>query len=112
VAVLGGLASIARFLVDGFVSRRSRSRLPLGTLTVNVTGSLVLGLLIGLSLEGDGYLLLGTAVIGSYTTFSTWEAETHRLAESARVGVAAANILVSLALGLAAVELGRLLGGL
>ena len=111
VGVLGGLASIARFVLDGLVSTASGSRLPLGTLAVNLSGALVLGLLIGLGVHGDAYLLAGTAVLGSYTTFSTWMFESERLAEAGGRWVVLANVGASLILGVAAVALGRVIGG-
>ena len=45
----------------------------------------MLGLFAGLALHGDALLLAGTALLGSYTTFSTWMFETHRLAEDGLV---------------------------
>lgn len=111
VGVLGGAGALARFLVDGLVSGASAARFPLGTLVVNLTGSALLGLLVGLALHGHAYLLAGTATIGSYTTFSTWIFESHRHGEDGRPAILAANVLLSLALGLAAAELGRVLAG-
>ena len=83
---------------------------PFGTLAVNVSGAMILGLITGLALGHDQALLAGTAAVGSYTTFSTWMLETQRLTEERRPGAAAANVVVSLALGLAAATLGRLIG--
>ena len=111
VGVLGGLASLARFLLDGLVSAAEPGRLPLGTLAVNLSGTVVLGLLVGVGLHGDAYLLAGTAVIGSYTTFSTWMFETQRLAEDGARWLVAANLGTSLVLGVAAAALGRAIGG-
>lgn len=111
VGVLGGLASIARFALHELVSAVAGTRLPLGTLAVNLSGSFVLGLLVGLGLHGDGYLLAGTAVLGSYTTFSTWMFESERLAEGGTRRVLGANLALSLLLGVAAVELGRVIAG-
>ncbi|HEV3047572.1 MAG TPA: fluoride efflux transporter CrcB [Solirubrobacteraceae bacterium] len=111
VGALGGLGAIARFLLDGLVSANTGGSFPLGTLLVNLSGALVLGVLAGLALGTDAYLLTGTAVIGSYTTFSTWMLESHRLAEDGRARLLAANVIGSLALGLGAAALGRLLGG-
>lgn len=111
VGVLGGTASMARFLLDGLVSTSSTGVFPLGTLAVNLSGTVVLGILVGVGLHGDAYLLGGTAVIGSYTTFSTWLLESHRLAEDGRRWILALNLGLSLALGIAAAELGRLIGG-
>jgi CrcB protein len=111
VVLIGGAGSVLRFLVDGMVSARAGSRFPLGTLVVNLSGALILGLLSGLALSPDAALLGGTAAVGSYTTFSTWMFETERFAEERERGRAAANVIVSLVLGVAAVELGRLIGG-
>jgi fluoride exporter len=111
VAVLGGLGSIARFLVDGYVSARGSSSFPLGTLAVNASGALILGLMAGLALSGEALLLAGTATIGSYTTFSTWMLETHRLGEDGQALAGALNVIVSVIAGLGAAALGRWIGG-
>jgi PII-like signaling protein len=67
VAVLGGIGALGRFALDAAVSSRFGRDFPLGTLAVNVSGAFLLGILFGASLAGDGYLLAGTAVLGSYT---------------------------------------------
>ena len=111
VGLLGGAGALARFVLDAIVSANSGGRFPLGTLAVNLSGAALLGLFVGLALHDDAYLLAGTAVVGSYTTFSTWMFETHRLAEDGWSWLAGLNIVFSLLLGLGAAELGRLLGG-
>jgi CrcB protein len=111
VAVLGSVGSIARFLLDGAVSSRTTGAFPLGTLAVNASGALVLGVLDGVALSGQALTLAGSATIGSYTTFSTWMLETHRLGEDGRLPAGAANVLVSVAVGLGAALLGRTIGG-
>src|SRR6201999_2430934 len=103
--------SVLRFLVDGLLSARSSGRFPLGTLAVNLSGAVILGLLWGLELSPGAALLGGTAAVGSYTTFSTWMFETERLAEERQRARATANVVVSLVLGVAAAALGRLIGG-
>ena len=110
VALLGGAGSVARFLIDGVASQALARAYPLGTLLVNVSGSVVLGLLVGLALDKDAFLLAGTATIGSYTTFSTWSLESQRLAEEGSRWPALANVVLSLALGVAAAALGRAIG--
>jgi fluoride exporter len=109
VALLGGAGAVARFVVDGAVAGRVDRELPVGTLAVNVSGAFLLGLVAGLALAGDALLLVGTATLGSYTTFSTWMLETQRLVEDGEARPAAANIVLSLAAGIAAVAIGRAL---
>jgi CrcB protein len=110
VAALGGLGAVARFALDRLVLSRTGPGFPAGTLAVNVSGAFLLGLLVGISLEGDAYLFAGTAVLGSYTTFSTWMLESHRLGEDGERGGLVANIVLSAVLGLGAAALGRLIG--
>jgi CrcB protein len=110
VALLGGIAAIGRFLLVALVSSRATGVFALGTFVVNMTGALLLGLLTGLTVEGDALVLLGAATLGSFTTFSTWMLETQRLTEDGRLSIAAINILLSLAVGVGAVALGRAIG--
>jgi CrcB protein len=110
VVLIGGAGSLLRFYVDGLVSAVIGRDFPFGTLAVNLSGAVVLGLLTGLALTGDAALLAGTAAVGSYTTFSTWMLESQRLTEERRHRAALVNIAASLVLGVAAAELGRLIG--
>ena len=111
VAVVGGAGAIARFVVDRTVSRRFGGAFPYGTLVINLSGSFALGFVAGLALSTDAALIVGTATIGSYTTFSTWMFETDRLAESGALRAAAANVVVSIVLGVALAALGQTVGG-
>ena len=72
VGLLGGIGALGRFLLDAAVSLRLGRRFPVGTLVVNVSDAFLLGLLAGLGVGGRAILLVGTATLGSYTTFSTW----------------------------------------
>ena len=110
VVLIGGAGSVARFLADGVVAAAGSRDFPLGTLAVNVSGAVVLGLITGLALGHAQALLAGTAAVGSYTTFSTWMLETQRLAEERQYPKAVANVVVSLVLGVAAAAAGRLIG--
>lgn len=112
VAVLGGVGALGRFALDSAISSRFGRDFPLGTLAVNGSGAFLLGMLLGAALPADAYLLAGTAVIGSYTTFSTWMLETQRLGEDGEARGLALNVALSIVIGLAAAELGRLLGEL
>ena len=110
VGLVGGVGAIARFLLDGAVTRRTGRDFPSGTLVVNITGAFLLGLLVGAALSADAYRIAGTGLLGAFTTFSTWAFESHRLGEDGELGVGVANLAVSLALGIGAVWLGRQLG--
>src|SRR6201986_1677364 len=107
--IAGGGAGL-RFYFAALVLSVSGRAFPYGTLAVNLSGAVVLGLLTGLALTGNAALLAGTAAVGSYTTFSTWMLETQRLTEERQHRKAVLNILVSLALGIAAAAVGRLIG--
>ena len=115
---LGGFAgAIARYLVDGLVADRVSGAFPWGTLVVNVSGSLLLGLLFALTIdrallpaEIRGPVLIG--FIGAYTTFSTYMLETWRLVEAGAIGLAFLNLAGSLLLGLVAMVAGLAIGRL
>jgi CrcB protein len=108
VALLGGVGALLRFAVDGLVAERAGgSEFPWGTFAVNISGSFVLGLLAGASLHGDALRLAGTAALGSYTTFSTWMLEAHRLGEDGSLALGLLNVVLSLVVGMAAAALGR-----
>jgi CrcB protein len=116
VAVAGALGAVLRYLVDRTVQARARTDFPSGTLVVNVSGSLVLGLLTGAALHAGlaaGWLaVLGTGLVGAYTTFSTFTFDTVRLLGGDAPGAAMANVLVSLGAGLGAAAAGLALGAL
>jgi fluoride exporter len=111
VAVLGAVGAWARFYVGGVVAARRPSAFPFGTLTVNLTGGFLLGLLTGLSVSGDALLVFGTGLLGGYTTFSTWMVEAQRLGEDGAFAMMWLYLLGSMAAGLAATGVGWLLGG-
>ncbi len=115
VAVAGGLGAACRFLVDSWVATRLRATMPTGTVVVNVTGSLALGLLTGWALGhsggGDVVAGLGTGFLGGYTTFSTASVEAVRLARGGRAGTAVVHALLMVVLSLAAASLGMWLAG-
>ena len=110
VAVLGGAGAVLRFLLDGLVSARAGRDLPFGTLVVNLSGAFVLGIVTGVALTGDALVLAAGATLGSFTTFSTWMFESQRMTEEGEGRFAIANVLVSVAVGLGAIALGRFIG--
>jgi CrcB protein len=110
VGLLGGVGALARFLVDGAVAGRFGRSFPLGTLVVNLSGALLLGVLVGGAVSSDALRLTGTGLLGAYTTFSTWALESQRLGEDGQARLGALNYLLSLVAGLGVAWLGRQLG--
>ena len=111
VGLLGGLAAAARFAIDAEIAARARSEFPLGILAVNLSGALALGVVAGAALHGVALTIVAGGGIGSYTTFSTWILDSHRLEAGGRADLAWLNIGFSLLAGFAAVSFGHWLGG-
>ncbi|WP_433220253.1 fluoride efflux transporter CrcB [Dactylosporangium sp. CS-047395] len=109
IALGAAVGAPARYLTDRFVQSKHDSAFPWGTLTVNVFGSLLLGLLAGLPASAFWSALLGTGFCGALTTYSTFSYETLRLARTGARFAAAMNVLASLLAGLCAAALGFLL---
>jgi CrcB protein len=110
VALAAGIGAVARYLLDQLVQHHTRGEFPYGTLLINVSGSLLLGVSTGLAmhhgLPEDAALVIGTGFAGGYTTLSTWAWETLALAEAGELLQAALNALGSFAIGLAAAAAG------
>lgn len=115
LSLAGGIGAATRLLLDGLVKGRVGGAYPWGTTVINVTGSLLLGLVTGLALAGlapePWRLVLGTGFLGGYTTFSTASLETVRLLADGRRLASAANAFGMLALSVAAAAAGLWLGG-
>lgn len=110
VAVFGGLGAVARLLMEHGVRQQLTMAFPIGTVTVNITGAFLLGVVSGMGLSHEKATLVGTGFLGAYTTFSGWMLETRSLAAERRWAAASANIGVSVVLGLAAAVAGQWLG--
>jgi CrcB protein len=112
LAVGGSLGAVARYAVS-LALPTVTGRFPWGTVAINVSGSFVLGFLLIVIIEQFplGRLarpVIGTGIIGAYTTFSTFMVEAVLLVRAGNPGVAAAYLAVSLVVGLAAVTIGML----
>jgi CrcB protein len=112
MAALGAVGAVARVVVTGGVARRAGGALYLGTVAVNLAGAFALGLLVGLRPDDDVMRLVGTALLGSFTTFSAWMLEVQRLLEDGRRRELLALLAGSLVLGLIALAVGRAAGHL
>ena len=93
LALAGGVGAVTRFVLDGVIRGRTRSVLPLGTIAINLSGSLALGLVVGLvdaTVVPEGFrAVVGTGFLGGYTTFSAASVEVLRLVEGRHRGAAA-----------------------
>ena len=99
-----------RYLGDRAIQSRHDTVFPWGTFTVNVFGSLILGIIAGAATAGGAspqvQLALGTGFCGALTTYSTFSYETLRLLEDDARLFAAANVVASIVAGLGAAFLG------
>ncbi len=116
IGVGGGLGALARYLLDRFIRYRAATRIPAGTVAINVSGSLLLGAMSGLVLfHGASATLMtvmGTGFCGGYTTFSAASFETVRLVQERCLGAALANTLITLVGSLGAGAIGLALTSL
>jgi CrcB protein len=112
IALAGGLGAATRLVVDGLVRNRVSPTFPWATVLINVTGSFLLGLLVGLAPGDRWHDVAGTGFLGGYTTFSTASLETAALLLDRRPLAAAANGLGVLVVGVAAAAGGYALGRL
>jgi len=110
VAFFGAIGAVMRYRVDSAVSARLPSDFPIGTLIVNLTGSLALGVLVGAAVPDRVAFLLGTGFMGGYTTFSTWMVESVRLGEIGEVALLLRNLWLSLLAGFGVAAAGFYVG--
>jgi fluoride exporter len=114
VAGGGGLGGMARLAVGEVVGRRLGTTFPWGTLGVNLSGALLMGLLAGLPggvAEGPAWSLLAIGLLGGYTTVSSFSLQTLMLWRQGRLPAALANVVGTLGAGILALALGVWLAG-
>ncbi|MEU0050948.1 fluoride efflux transporter CrcB [Streptomyces sp. NPDC006309] len=106
VGAAAAVGAVARYVLDQYVQYRSPGAFPRGTWLINVTGSFVLGLLVGLgarhALPEQVVTIGGIGFCGAYTTFSTFSYELVHLCEKGQVGKCLLYVVSSIAVGLAA----------
>ncbi|HET6873770.1 MAG TPA: fluoride efflux transporter CrcB [Acidimicrobiales bacterium] len=116
VGLAGSLGAVARFVTDGTVRTRVASAVPVGTILINIVGSLILGVLTGLvefhHVTTTLTLVAGTGFCGGFTTFSTASFESVRLLQQGALAAAAVNITVTVAGTLVAAGAGIALASL
>jgi fluoride exporter len=113
----GAIGTIARFWLNGIISRHYGETFPFGTLAINVTGSFIIGLFFALT-GPEGRWLVGPTfrmffmigICGGYTTFSSFSLQTLNLARDGEWLYAGGNVVLSVVLCLVAVWLGNMIG--
>lgn len=114
VAVCGALGALARWKVGELAQKTAPSAIPLGTLSVNILGSFLLGMLVSLSMGNtipeSWRVPLATGFLGSFTTFSTFSVESVQLFQQGQARLALLNLLTQIGVGLAAAVGGLTLG--
>jgi CrcB protein len=110
ICIAGGIGAALRLILDGLIRTRIGFSYPVGTTLINVTGSFLLGVVTGLAasqlIPHECQLVVGTGLLGGYTTFSTASFETVRLIEDHRYVAAALNGLGMLLICTTAAALG------
>jgi len=102
----------ARWMLDRSIQIRHPSLFPWGTFTINVLGSLLLGVVVGAAASAPLVAVLGTGFCGGFTTFSTFSFEAVRMTEESHGRRALLYVAASLVAGLLAATLGWYLGDL
>lgn len=109
VGVGGGIGASFRAFLSDLIKKKWRSDYPLATFLINVSGSFILGLIIHYHSDDIWKLLLGTGIMGGYTTFSTFHYESVSLIKSGRKKMFLLYYVLSVVSGVAAAFLGLLL---
>jgi CrcB protein len=114
VAVGGALGSVARYGTGVLVGKAWNSSFPLGTMLINIAGSLAMGLFIGYlvrttpSWQADARLFVAVGMFGGFTTFSSFSLDAIAMFERGEIGLAVLYVLVSVIVGIAALYGGLL----
>jgi CrcB protein len=115
VALGGALGASARYGLDRLIERRSFAVFPWSTFAINISGCFTIGLVAAALVDRHhlpAWLRVGlvVGVIGGYTTFSTFAQEALDLVDARQLAIASAYVVASVALGVAAVYAGTLVG--
>ena len=110
VVVAGGVGAALRYLLDVAIRRAAGERFPWGILAVNLSGALALGILTP-AVDAEAWRwIVGTGLLGGYTTFSAVAVTTALLAEEGRTRAAVVYAIVSFVGSVAAAALGLAIG--
>ena len=117
VFIGGGIGSVFRYMMSGWVYAAFGSNFPYGTLAVNVLGSFVIGFFLTLAedrflITSDMRIFVAIGIVGGFTTFSTFSYETFKLFKNGSFLIGGINIAVSLTFALFALWIGSIMGKL
>jgi fluoride exporter len=115
VALMGAVGSVARWLISNLLQKPVGSAFPVGTLAVNVLGSLAIGFVMAIftargTLEAPARIAITAGLLGGFTTFSAFAYEAWALVEGRSSGRAAAYVALTLVLGVGACIVGLAAG--
>jgi CrcB protein len=114
IGIAGAHGALARYLLGRFITEKYGSRIPYGTLIINISGAFVIGLLSALAarqlLSSQLQAILATGFLGGYTTFSTMNWENFQLAREGQIHLSMLYLRGSILLGLGAAAAGLFLG--
>lgn len=115
VGLAGAVGALARYGLGMMIDSIGPSAFPVSTLLINLSGSFLLGWLTHMflrtgKLSPQFVTIVGTGMIGSFTTFSTFSVETIRLLDESRIGLVLLYVFLSITLGLGSSWLGYRVG--
>jgi CrcB protein len=114
LGLAGALGAVARYLLGFFVAQRLATKIPVGTLIINVSGAFVIGVLFALAsrsiVSSVLQTILATGFLGGYTTFSTMSWESVQLVRGGLLSSSVLYLAASLVLGLCAASAGLVVG--
>ena len=115
VAVGGAIGSVLRYGTGVFVGTLWRNSFPLGTLLINIVGSLLMGLFVGLmarllpTWQSDARLFFAVGVLGGFTTFSSFSLDAISMIERGDVLLATLYVVLSVAIAVPALYIGLII---
>jgi fluoride exporter len=110
VAIGGFFGAICRFFLSKQIQTKNKTAFPLGTLTVNLVGAFLLGLLVGMQIKGPLYSLLGIGFMGAFTTFSTFKLESEQLRKTKNRKILFGYLTISYMMGIILAICGLVIG--
>lgn len=110
VGIGGFFGAVSRYKIAVVMNKKTKTALPSGTLTVNILGSFLLGIMTGLSISHKFELLFGTGFMGAFTTFSTFKLENIQMHANKQGHLLVLYLFLTYGVGLTAAFIGLIIG--